>query len=540
MNKMNNEDDECYFNEEKARKCVYYLLRDDVSIFKKLLPEIKAMDSQSFENLFQGIPFKNKNLNEYDEEGYDYKVKNKKNFEKLLDKFDNFSIILEDWYLDEKYYKYLKELWIKYISIENLKERDEKKLEEILKSNQIDYINWPDGIKDDFKTKINNTSNTRIMAIKSVLENELSEFNNVIQQLKYYQKEKEKKKEEGDQIYALNAGKILKQFLGSCVLLAIPIAYNAGLEAVDAKAKKALKKLILNNNKVGFNQSNVNSLVDRLLEYLEGETGNGHYQLNQDFFDNLKNPNDCYWFKPKRYIFEDEGEIDVYTFKGKLNNLNFDQTLKAFFKSNVVCGLHAALSFLNLGWSIVQLKSTCDSCKQVKEYKKNLDEITHKFNIHKNAIGILPDDFRESSKKIKEILELIWEDYKELQQLIDKINQSILFQKEQQKTAIIGAAASVALGTVGAVGSLMTGNVTSAFYAASTVGNVVAGVNHVSNFIESKKIVEELNVILTTAKEQSKTIQKQIDSLLEKLRETGGEIPKFNLSESSSSISTNE
>lgn len=148
------------------------------------------MDSQSFENLFQGIPFKNKNLNEYDEEGYDYKVKNKKNFEKLLDKFDNFSIILEDWYLDEKYYKYLKELWIKYISIENLKERDEKKLEEILKSNQIDYINWPDGIKDDFKTKINNTSNTRIMAIKSVLENELSEFNNVIQQLKYYQKEK--------------------------------------------------------------------------------------------------------------------------------------------------------------------------------------------------------------------------------------------------------------------------------------------------------------------------------------------------------------
>lgn len=137
-------------------------------------------------------------------------------------------------------------------------------------------------------------------------------------------------------------------------------------------------------------------------------------------------------------------------------------------------------------------------------------------------------------------MELIWEDYKELQQLIDKINQSILFQKEQQKTAIIGAAASVALGTVGAVGSLMTGNVTSAFYAASTVGNVVAGVNHVSNFIVSKKIVEELNVILTKAKEQSKTIQKQIDSLLEKLRETGGEIPKFNLSESSSSISTNE
>ena len=132
---MSQEDDDIIFNETKARELMYLLLKNDIIIYKKLIPEIKKLDSESFENMFKGVPFKKKDANE---EGYYYAVKNKKEFEKLLNKIDNFSIILEQWYQDENYYKYLQELWKKYISIEELKNKDDKKIE--IFQNQIQYI----------------------------------------------------------------------------------------------------------------------------------------------------------------------------------------------------------------------------------------------------------------------------------------------------------------------------------------------------------------------------------------------------------------
>lgn len=83
---MSQEDDDIIFNETKARELMYLLLKNDIIIYKKLIPEIKKLDSESFENMFKGVPFKKKDANE---EGYYYAVKNKKEFEKLLNKIDN-------------------------------------------------------------------------------------------------------------------------------------------------------------------------------------------------------------------------------------------------------------------------------------------------------------------------------------------------------------------------------------------------------------------------------------------------------------------
>ena len=55
---MENGEDEDGFNEGKARDLVYYLLENDTSVFKKLIPQIRAMDSNSFENLFMGTLLK--------------------------------------------------------------------------------------------------------------------------------------------------------------------------------------------------------------------------------------------------------------------------------------------------------------------------------------------------------------------------------------------------------------------------------------------------------------------------------------------------
>ena len=88
------------FDEVKDRNLIYDLLKNDTSIFKKLIPEIGDMDSDSFKNLFMRTPFKSPE----NPRGYDYKVKNEKPFEGLIDKFDNFWVILDEWYLDTKYH----------------------------------------------------------------------------------------------------------------------------------------------------------------------------------------------------------------------------------------------------------------------------------------------------------------------------------------------------------------------------------------------------------------------------------------------------
>ena len=52
--------------------------------------------------------------------------------------------------------------------------------------------------------------------------------------------------------------------------------------------------------------------------------------------------------------------------------------------------------------------------ENIKGYNKELKEINKKFNEHKQKLGILPDDSKESIKLIKEIFTLICQDYQQL------------------------------------------------------------------------------------------------------------------------------
>ena len=124
------------FDEIRARKVVISLLKKDAIIYRKLIPEIEKLDSESFENLFSG------------ETEYKYNIKSQNMLKKLLIKFDNFLLILYAWYKEDKYYKYLEELWIKYPSIEDLRTLEtEKELADRLQSYSINYNYWPDDIK---------------------------------------------------------------------------------------------------------------------------------------------------------------------------------------------------------------------------------------------------------------------------------------------------------------------------------------------------------------------------------------------------------
>ena len=152
------------FDEKNARRIINLLLENDIASYKNWLKEIKLFDSAQLENLLNGN-------NEYS-----YHVSNEKSFQKVIMKFNNFQYFIQQWYKDEKYYSYLIELWKSNISIESLKQKleddlfqKEETLIKYLQSKSISYSKWPNNLKNEFITIVNNTVDTIYSELKDQL-----------------------------------------------------------------------------------------------------------------------------------------------------------------------------------------------------------------------------------------------------------------------------------------------------------------------------------------------------------------------------------
>ena len=487
-----------YFNEQKARELTSILLKNDISIYRKLLPEVQKMNSEDFQSLFEGI------------DDQEFNVKNKKDFKKLSIKFNNFHVILEEWYQKPKYYAYLKELWTRYPCIENLRCKEDDEFEKAMKSFSINYDKWPTDVKSEFKTLVNNTEDTTVYELKQIIEDKFSELNSVLEELIVFKKAI--KEQEENLVYEKNSQSLILNIIET---IALPLAYMFGQKNIAAKEAKVANKIIYNKC---FNKKQADFITKDFIKIIEKKKCTGCYN---------------YIDKNKKIY-----KLKLQCKNGKLNNLKLGQKAKAFFKSKVVCGLHAALSFLNLGWSIYELTQTYKGFQQVKNYKKRLEEIVALFNVHKKEIGILPEDFSEAAIRIRNVLDKIRKDQQDLRNLINDIRKSIQFQESQKNKAIAGIVGSIGLGIFGVVGGIVTANGTSVIYGVSSVANAASAIAHTTNLVMSSKLIKEFNDVLAKAYEEEEKIQKEIDNLINELTNRLEQQPKFDLNASISSIST--
>ena len=487
------------FNEQKARELVSILLAKDINVYRKLLPEVQKLNSEDFQKLFEGT------------DDYEFNVKNKKDFKKLTIKFNNFQIILDEWYQNNKYYDSLKELWTRYPCIENLRGKEDDELEKSMKSFSINYDKWPSDIKSEFKTLVNNTEGTTAYELKKIIEDKFCELNSVLEELIVF---RNAIKSQGDEnlIYEKNAQSMIFNIIGT---IALPLAYFFGQKNIAAKEAKIANKIIFNK---GYSKKQADFITKDFMNLIKKDNCTG-----------------CYNYIDKNKKLH---KLNLQCKNGKLNNLKLGQKAKAFFKSKVVCGLHAALSFLNLGWSIYELTKTYKGFEEVKNYKKRLEEIVQLFNAHKKEIGVLPDDFSEAASRIRNVLDKIRKDQQDLRNLINDIRKSIQFQESQKNKSIAGLAGSIGLGIFGIVGGIVTANGTSVIYGVSTVANTVSAIAHTSNIVMSSKLIKEFNDVLNKAYEEEQKIQNEIDSLINELTNRLEQQPKFDLNASISSIST--
>lgn len=493
---MENED--YSFDEIRARKFVISLLKKDAIIYRKLIPEIEKLDSESFENLFSG------------EAEHHYNIKNQNFLKKLLIKFDNFLYVLYSWYKDDKYYKYLEELWLKYPSIEDLRVLEtEKELEDRLQSYSINYAYWPADIKESFKKCINQTEGTKVMELKRQLEDNFSQVSSIVSELKLL---KSKFNETKEELYEKNAENIALKVISSVLMVGGFFANKA----IDDKKVRVVNKLV---NKKCFISPKQNELFSKsILKTIKQENLTGQF----NFYDNKKRLH----------------KLHIKCKNGKLDNINLGQKVRAIFKSKFVCGLHAALSFINLGWSIYELTQTYKGFEEVKNYKRRLEECKSLFEMHKNEIGLLPDDFILATERIKSVIKEIRQDQQRLRDLINDIRKSIAFQESQKKKSIGGLAASIGLGAFGIIGGIISCNAVSVVYGISTAMNIASGAAHTANIVMSSKILSQLNQVLDEAYKEEEKIQQEIDSLYEELTERIKQEPKFELDKTMSSIST--
>ena len=224
------ESEDCSFDEIRARKVVTSLLKKDAIIYRKLLPEIEKLDSESFENLFSG------------EAEYNYNIKNQNFLKKLLIKFDNFLYILYSWYKEDKYYKYLEELWLKYPSIEDLRVLEsEKELADRLQSYSINYTYWPADIKESFKKCINQTEGTKVMELKKELEDNYSQVSSIVSELKLL---KNKFNETNEELYEKNAENMALKVIGTVLGNLPTVGGFFAKKAINDKKIRAVNKLV--------------------------------------------------------------------------------------------------------------------------------------------------------------------------------------------------------------------------------------------------------------------------------------------------------
>ena len=490
---MNGGHEEIYFNEPQARNLVDYLLEEDIPVFKKLRPEIRDMDSHSFINLFRGIRFKSpKNA-----DGFEYKVKNKKSFQELLEKFDNFYNIIDSWYTDKKYYTYIKDLWLNYISIKDLIEKNENDREELLKSYDIDYKNWPENVKKEFIRIIRLDRNKKIFSEQRVeaIEEARNEFQNLLKEMYNFKLKIETEQEM--ETYEKNADNFITKI-------------KSFLNWIEGLSQGKSGKIISCLSSIPFLQA--------LLFGGTADDNNLTLKKNND----LDYDNDFWDFED-----DDDDDDDINS-----ENSTLKETFKELWK-NTDLGLYiySALSFIHLGLSVWEFHNAYKDLTQItknitgeKGYDNILKNIQKNFDEHKEKIGMLPDDFKESLKIIKETFKEICEDFIKLNKIIESINNDIGIAKSHETNSTIGLIGSVGLGVAG---FFVTKNPLCILHSISLTSNIVTGIGHTLCLVNSKEKIEKLIKIRDKAEKQKNEMKVYINDLIKTISDLEkGQLPK--------------
>ena len=513
-----------FFNEEKARRLVKYLLEKDIKSYKKLIPEIESLDSEKFKKLFQGVE-------------YNYSIFNKKDFDDLSNKFNNFYKILEEYYEDDKYYPYIEDLWLNNIFIEDL---DKINYVNVLKSFKVKYEEWPEDFKKKFQQLMNGTKNTKYKELKNKFETEYATYRQLIKDLKKLEIKIEEKPE--NESYLASTSTILDTLMFSIL------------------------PFLLDCNSINI----VNELNLCKINTMYKEFDNTYIQIAKELKDycsyyNVRKPcSPCDVLNEfKNIISEDLCDKSVYF---DLNNIgegwkildensrydfNCDSILVKIKKEithpypnltekmqNIVTNKYTsliilAMSFINLLKSICTMQEINKELEKLEngEYDEEFKKIQNDFNLYKDKIKYLPDRIEDAINFIQELYYKISNVRERLMNHIKSIKESIKKTKKLKSKSIFGMLSSGFFGLTSLSMFILSANVKNVFSAvtnfASITTNLTSGTISYTNYKKCKDIIKQLEEKSKRAIELSEEMNKLIKTLINELKMRKEGIPKF-------------
>lgn len=517
------------FNEEKARSYVNYLLEKDVKTYNKLIPEIQSLNSEEFEKLFKG-------------EEYNYNVINKKEFKQLANKFDNF-FKLNEYYEEDKYYPYIRDLWLKNICLEDLGKND---YTHKLKKFDIKYEEWSNDFKEKFVQLLLSTEQTRVYELKDKFKDQYNSYYQLIQTLNGLKQKFEDKPE--NKGYSDTCDKITNTIICPIFKTLLTLGFGAYANNIVKEASiikgqnliitDIVDELVSETSEYGLFEgrriNNKKKLAENMFNKLKEmicEDSNQTYALNLDLDDISK----CKWyeFHPNNdgtlnldyQVTAKNGEMLHYN-----SNLNLKELLETILKDNVCSLAILAASVINVGYSIYNFNQICEEYKNLVEIDKEFEEIKESFNSHKKLLEKLPDRITDAVDYINGIIKYIRDDYSHLNNHINNINQKIQKAEDIKFKSKIGMGVSIGLGLLSLGGSLLSigqNLFTASVNGISTAGNAFALKKNYDSYELSKKVISELNEKLKRAIDLGNEINDFINKLIDELKGKENEIPKF-------------
>lgn len=446
-------DTETDFDEMSAREATQLLLEEDIKLYRKFIPEINNMDSKSFKNMFNG----NKN--------YLYKVKNGLQFNLLLDKFDNFRALLEEWYEDRDNYCYLKELWLKYISLESLKDKTELEIKNFLLSKNINYPSWPQKIKNAFLKICNNTTNTIIMKFKQIFEKLPDIIHKILGMIVSASE------------YCLQKGeKILSNYVMQYAFSIMGGFMNIGVNNFSL-IKGVFVDLVSKFKIANFSFSScINFLKNNASKYKE---------MAKIGFNS-------------KFALVSYGIFSVYKLYSSLN-------------------------------SYYEIKNTMKKIKgfekAVEELEKNFNN--HKQLIDDRLSSDISRDIQNLNDTIEDCLVLVNADKQLITNLIREINSCLEENKNSKKKEVINLIGSIIQTGVGIAGAILTGGFTCALYIGGALLNGTSVALNGINIDNLKTNIKDLERILKRAEDLNVKIDEELKKIKTILNENKEATPTY-------------
>ena len=442
-----------------AKKLARLFLSEPESYeYKKFSDKVNNFRLKDFQKLFES-QFDYDNDDEINDFCNKYNINDIKGFKLLILKFQNFQIILSEWYSDKTKNEYLKQLWHLYPIMHKLKDKEEKELEkELIEAN---YSNWNKEDKITFKQCIENSPEIKAIQFNNYIENNIEEFGILI---------------------------------GNCVQFNNSFEKSKDMKEFRNKSDKFIKNLLKKGLKL---KNNAINKINTFKDAIENRTFN-------------------FLIKKIAEKVRSNQTVDNY-FKRMINLLN-NNKIKDFISLNntLISGINTAFSFFELGYHLYDLIQCFRELRNIDNYYfyYELRKISNNFENHKNEIKNIQGNDEKDLELILSILKKLKQDRDDILKLIQNVNEEKNEEVEKRNKntkKVIKRAFATCLGFV--AGAYLTGGVSTVISVTSGVINAIklgkSGVKLINNI---QQISYFENLLEEMIKKQNE-IEKEIKSI---------------------------